>query len=99
MSDTPRPVPLAEALQAYLKRSGLVRRIGQAGVLEAWPELVGPQIAKVTAPESVSQDGVLRVKVQTAAWAAELSMMTPQILARVNAGRAGRIKGIRWIAG
>jgi predicted nucleic acid-binding Zn ribbon protein len=99
MSDTPRPVPLAEALQAYLKRSGLVRRIGQAGVLEAWPELVGPQIARVTSPQSVSQDGLLRVKVQTAAWAAELSMMTPQILARVNAGRAGRIKGIRWIAG
>ncbi len=99
MSDTPRPVPLAEALQAYLKRAGLVRRVGQAGVLEAWPELVGPQIARVTSPESVSQDGLLRVKVQTAAWAAELSMMTPQILARVNAGRAGRIKGIRWVAG
>ncbi len=99
MSDTPRPVPLAEALQAYLKRAGLVRRIGQAGVLEEWSELVGPQIARVTSPESVSQDGLLRVKVQTAAWAAELSMMTPQILARVNAGRTGRIKGIRWIAG
>jgi predicted nucleic acid-binding Zn ribbon protein len=99
MSDTPRPVPLAEALQAYLKRAGLVRRIGQAGVLEAWPELVGPQIARVTTPESVTQDGLLRVKVQTAAWAAELSLMTPQILARVNAGRTGRIKGIRWIAG
>ncbi len=99
MSDTPRPVPLAEALQAFLKRSGLVRRIGQAGVLEEWPELVGPQIAQVTAPESVSQDGLLKVRVKTAAWAAELSLMTPQILARVNAGRAGRIKGIRWIAG
>lgn len=99
MSDTPRPVPLAEALQAYLKRAGLVRRIGQAGVLEAWPELVGPQIARVTTPESVTQDGLLRVKVQTAAWAAELSLMTPQILARVNAGRTGRIKGIRWLAG
>lgn len=99
MSDTPRPVPLAEALQAYLKRAGMVRRIGQAGVLEEWPELVGPQIARVTRPESVSQDGLLRVTVQTAAWAAELSLMTPQILARVNAGRAGRIKGIRWIAG
>jgi len=99
VSDTPKPVPLAEALQAYLKRSGLVRRLGQAGVLEEWPDLVGPQIARVTTPESVSQEGLLRVRVQTAAWAAELSLMTPQILARVNAGRAGRIKGIRWIAG
>ena len=35
------------------------KRIGQAGVLEEWADLVGPQIAQVTAPESVSPDGVL----------------------------------------
>jgi predicted nucleic acid-binding Zn ribbon protein len=99
MAETPRPVPLAEALEAWLKRSGLARRLGQAGVVEEWPELVGPQIAKVTTPEAVSADGVLRVRVRTAAWAQELSLMTPQILARVNAGRKGRIKGIRWLAG
>ena len=34
----------------------------------------------------------------TAPWANELSLMTPQILARLNAGRQGRIRGIRWIA-
>lgn len=93
------PTPLAEALTAYLKRAGLVRRIGQANVLEEWGTLVGPQIAKVTEPESVSQDGVLRVRVATAAWANELQLMTPQILARVNTGRSGRITSIRWMAG
>jgi len=40
----------------------------------------------------------LRVRVATAAWANELSLMTPQIIARLNAGRQGRIRGIRWIA-
>ena len=50
-------------------------------------------------PESVSADGVLRVRVATAPWATELSLMTPRILARVNAGRQGRINPIRWIAG
>ncbi|HSB53332.1 MAG TPA: DUF721 domain-containing protein [Gemmatimonadales bacterium] len=90
---------LGEALQVYLKKAGLVRRIGQARVLEDWAELVGPQIAKVTQPESVGQDGILRVRVATASWAAELQLMTPQILARVNKDRAGRITGIRWTAG
>lgn len=99
MADTPKPVPLADALAAWLKRSGLARRLGQASVLEEWPGLVGPQIAKVTVPEAVSVDGILRVRVATAAWASELSLMTPTILARVNAARTGRIKGIRWIAG
>lgn len=92
-------VPLAEALGSYLRQAGLTRRIGQAGVLEEWPELVGAQIAKVTEPESVTADGVLRVKVATAGWAAELQMMTPQILARVNTNRSGRITAIRWVAG
>ncbi|HXI20823.1 MAG TPA: DUF721 domain-containing protein, partial [Gemmatimonadales bacterium] len=70
-----------------------------AGVLEEWPLLVGPQIARVTRAEAVSTEGQLRVRVATAAWAAELQLMTPQILARVNAGRQGRITGIRWLAG
>jgi len=89
---------LAEALQSYLKQAGLVKRIGQASVLTEWPELVGEQIARVTQPESVGPDGQLRVRVATAAWAAELQLMTPQILARLNTGRSGRITGIRWLS-
>ena len=99
MSETPRPASLADALASYLRRSGFAKRIQQAGVIEAWPELVGPQIAAVTAPESVTQDGVLRVRVATAAWANEQSLMTPRILARVNDGRQGRVKEIRWVPG
>ena len=100
MSDTPKPVPIAEALQRYLARSGLARRIGQAKVLEEGTVLVGPQVAKVTNPESVTADGQLRVRVATAQWATELQLMTPQIIARLNAGRThGRITGIFWIAG
>jgi predicted nucleic acid-binding Zn ribbon protein len=100
MNDRPtHPTPLAEAIKAYFRRVGLSRRIGQAGVVEEWASLVGPQIAKVTAADSVTPDGVLRVRVASAAWATELSLMTPQILARLNTGRTGRITTIRWIAG
>ncbi len=99
MRQDSKPTRLGEVIQAYLKKAGLVRRIGQVRVLEDWAELVGPQIAKVTQPESVGADGQLRVRVATAAWASELQLMTPQILARINQGRAGRITGIRWMAG
>ena len=37
--------------------------------------------------------------VTTAAWANELSLMTPRILARLNDGRQGRVKEIRWMPG
>jgi predicted nucleic acid-binding Zn ribbon protein len=93
------PATLADALASYLRQSGFAKRMQQAGIIEEWEELVGPQIAAVTSPESVTQDGVLRVRVATAPWANELSLMTPKILARLNAGRTGRVKEIRWVPG
>jgi predicted nucleic acid-binding Zn ribbon protein len=100
-SDRPkktRPVAVGEALQGYLKRSGLARRVGQAQVIPDWPRLVGSQIAAVATPESISPDGVLFVRVTTSSWMNELQLMTPEIMARINAGRgAGRIATIRWL--
>lgn len=103
MTDRPkkkrdRPVAVGEALAGYLSRSGLARRVGQAQVIPDWPHLVGPQIAAVATPESVTPDGLLFVRVTTSAWMNELQLMTPEIMARVNAGRgAGRITTIRWL--
>jgi predicted nucleic acid-binding Zn ribbon protein len=94
-----RLTTLADALASYLRQSGFSKRMQQAGIIEEWASLVGPQIAAVTEPESVTQDGVLRVRVATAPWANELSLMTPKILARLNAGRTGRVKEIRWVPG
>jgi predicted nucleic acid-binding Zn ribbon protein len=93
------PVPLSEALIGCLKQAGITKRVQQAGIIEEWAELVGPQTASVTAPESITPDGVLRVRVTTAPWANELSLMAPKILARLNSGRTGRVKEIRWIPG
>jgi len=93
-----RPVAVREALQSYLARTGLERRLAQAQVVPEWPRLVGPQIAKVTEPESVTADGTLFVRVATSAWMTELQLMAPEIMARLNAGRGpGRIKTIRWL--
>ena len=99
MATNPRPTPLADALESYLQKQGLVKRMQQAGIVEEWATLVGPQIAMVTEPESVTADGVLRVRVASAAWAQELSLMSPRVLARLNAGRKGRVREIRWVVG
>jgi predicted nucleic acid-binding Zn ribbon protein len=92
---------VGEVLRGYLARAGLGPRLAQAQVVSDWPALVGPQIAAVTAPEQVGQDGTLLVRVATSAWMNELQLMTPQILARVNVGRrdddGGRVRAIRWV--
>ena len=93
-----KPTGVGEALRAYLAKAGLATRLAQAQVIPDWPGLVGPQIARVTAPESVTPDGTLFVRVATSPWMTELQLMGPQIMAAINGGRgAGRIKTIRWL--
>ena len=93
-----RAAGLGEALEAYLKRAGLKRRIDQAGIVDDWARIVGPQIARVTAAEGVSEDGVLFVRVATAAWLQELQMQSGVILQRLaQEGRA--VKRVVWRVG
>lgn len=93
------PRPLADLVPPFLEKKGLAKRVDLAAAVERWPELVGPQVAAVTRAEGVSGDGVLWVRVVSSAWAAELSLMAPRILARLNDRRSGRVREIRWRVG
>ena len=99
MSKPSRPVPMADALEAWIDRSGLRKKIELASVVDAWPEAVGPQIAAVTRALAVTSEGTLLVRVATPGWATELGLMTPRILARVNGSNKGRVLQVRWMVG
>ncbi len=58
-----RPAPIGDAVSSWLRSSGVGLRIAQAGVIVEWPTLVGEQIAAVTEAESITPDGLLRVRV------------------------------------
>jgi predicted nucleic acid-binding Zn ribbon protein len=92
-----RPMRVAEALGAYLKRSGMESRLAQVSVMDDWPARVGDRIAAVAEPLHVA-NGVLVVAVRSSAWLMELRMMEAEIRRRVNEGRdIGRIDGIRFV--
>lgn len=93
------PAPLGQALEQWLDRSGLRPQLELAELVESWPEVVGPQIAAVTRALGVSEDATLLVRVSSHAWATELGLMTPGILARLNGSRKGRARRIRWMVG
>ncbi len=98
------PAKLGAVLERYLESAGLADRLAQAQVVERWPELVGERIAAAAFAEAVAPDGTLFVRVKSSAWRQELSLMTPEVLALLNAGRPeggrhGRIKRIRWLVG
>jgi predicted nucleic acid-binding Zn ribbon protein len=89
---------VSDVLAGWLNESGLAKRVDQAGVIPEWPHLVGPQIAAVTDPRSVTADGTLFVAVTTNAWMTELSLLEPELLRSLN-GKPDRppIKRIRWL--
>jgi predicted nucleic acid-binding Zn ribbon protein len=92
-----KPKKLGDVMGDVLSRAGIADRIAQAAVIPDWPKLVGPQIARVTEPLSITTTGTLFVAVSTNAWMTELSLMEPELLRRLNQ-RTGRlqIKKIRW---
>jgi predicted nucleic acid-binding Zn ribbon protein len=92
-----KPTPIRDVLKHFLRARGLESRVERAQVLVEWASFVGPQIASVTVPRQVTEDGTLFVGVKTHGWMTELSMMERTLLAKINA-REGRepIRRIRW---
>ena len=95
---TKKPAAFGDVLAGVLQQAGIADRVEQAGIIPEWSSLVGPQIAKVTEPQSIAADGTLFVHVTTNAWMMELSMMEPELLRALNA-KPDRmaVKKIRWL--
>lgn len=91
------PKPIAELLAKLLRDRGLDADVARAEVLALWPRLVGPQIAGVTQPRMMTDDGTLVVAVRSSAWMQELSLMERSLLAKINAAEPHTtVKKIRW---
>ncbi|MFP6730254.1 MAG: DciA family protein [Alphaproteobacteria bacterium] len=58
------------------------RGFAEAGVLNDWPDIVGHPLADYTAPERLSPNGVLEVRVG-GAWALEHQHLEPLVLERI----------------
>jgi predicted nucleic acid-binding Zn ribbon protein len=96
MTDRKKKRP--ESLGHLVANSGLAQRIDQAAIIPDWPNLVGPQIAAVTTPQSISANGTLFVHVTTNAWMNELSLLEPELLRSLNADpKRAPIRRIRWL--
>jgi predicted nucleic acid-binding Zn ribbon protein len=93
-----RPEAIGDIVASWLGESGLAARVEQAGIIPEWSSLVGPQIAAVTSPQSISANGTLFVHVTTNAWMNELSLLEPELLRSLNAdGKRTPVKRIRWL--
>ena len=68
-----------------LRRAGVPDAGALAAVTRAWPEAVGPGIARAAWPQRVSRDGTLHVTTESSTWAFELGRMEEEIRAKLRA--------------
>jgi predicted nucleic acid-binding Zn ribbon protein len=95
-----KPEAIGNIVASWLDHSGLAARVDQAGVIPEWAKLVGPQIAAVTIPQSITPNGTLFVRVTTNAWMNELSLLEPELLRSLNVNQARvPVRRIRWLLG
>ncbi len=72
---------LGEDIRRQAKRFGLP---AASPLLEAWPELVGEQVAANAWPARLTRSGELRVNTSSSGWAFELSQLAPRMLEKLR---------------
>lgn len=74
---------LGTALEDVLTRLGIRGRLREYDAVGHWSSVVGPQVARVTEARSIRQ-GVLVVRVNNGPWRAELQLLKPDIIRKLN---------------
>ena len=86
------PRPLAEVLPGLRKRLAPASLL--ADVQTRWPAVAGEEIARQAEPVS-ERAGVVTVRCASAVWAAELSMMSDQLVRALNSERPPAAPAVR----
>ncbi len=69
-----------------------------AAVQDRWADAVGEQVSGQARPVS-EKEGVVTVSCQSATWASELSLLSGELLGRLNSGldQGARVKALTFV--
>ncbi|MEU5424159.1 DciA family protein [Streptomyces olivoreticuli] len=91
------PLPLGAAINRLITERGWEAPAAVGGVMGRWPQMVGPDVALHCEPQKYDEDArVLTVQCDSTAWATQLRLLAPQLVARLNADLGqGTVKVIK----
>jgi predicted nucleic acid-binding Zn ribbon protein len=75
-------MPIGAIVGRSITELGWVGPLAEARLLGHWASVVGPEIAGRCQPVSLL-DGELKISAESTAWATQLRLMAPQLLARI----------------
>ena len=81
--DANDPTAVGSALHDLVAARGWAPRADASAVLARWADLVGDQTAEHCQPVGLD-DGTLRVRADSSAWATQLRLLAPRLVAAVN---------------
>jgi predicted nucleic acid-binding Zn ribbon protein len=77
------PTAFGPAIRELLAARGWEERVAVGGVFGRWPQLVGPELAEHTEPQTF-EDGILVVAADSNTWAAQLRLLSGPLVKRLN---------------
>lgn len=90
---------ISDFLEELLAGHGLSSVTWMVRLRAAWPKVVGPLLSRKTSPARM-KNGVLTVLVRNHAWAQELQLKKPVLIAQANAALGtDSVKDIRFAVG
>ncbi|MEU1042583.1 DUF721 domain-containing protein [Streptomyces sp. NPDC005551] len=79
------PMALGAAINRLLTERGWEAPAAVGGVMGRWPQIVGADLAKHCEPQKYDEDErELIVQCDSTAWATQLRLLAPQLVARLN---------------
>ncbi|MFE1308222.1 DUF721 domain-containing protein [Streptomyces sp. NPDC058755] len=79
------PMALGAAINRLLNERGWETPAAVGGVMGRWPQIVGEDLAKHCVPQRYDEDErVLSVQCDSTAWATQLRLLAPTLVARLN---------------
>ncbi|MGW7254616.1 DUF721 domain-containing protein [Streptomyces sp. NPDC054834] len=79
------PMALGAAINRLITERGWEAPAAVGGVMGRWPQIVGEDVAKHCVPEKYDEDErVLVVRCDSTAWATNLRLLAPTLVARLN---------------
>jgi predicted nucleic acid-binding Zn ribbon protein len=79
------PMALGSAINRLITERGWEAPAAVGGVMGRWPQIVGEDVAKHCVPERYDEDEhVLSVRCDSTAWATNLRLLAPTLVARLN---------------
>ncbi len=74
---------ISSILDDYVSDSELGKKLKKFSIFNHWEDIVGKEISRKTRPEKLFKE-ILYISVSDPGWASELSMMSEQLIDRIN---------------